>query len=78
MSAKTYVNEVFLPVLVVGFVSFTIPFTIATLEVDSVIRVVKVAGVSTISLIFSIFMFGMKSEERMMIFCYIRSKLFKK
>lgn len=74
MSAWTYFKEVFLRVLVVGISSFVLPFIISRLQESSIFRLVEVLIVSVACSVLSIFVFGMKKDEKEMVFRYLRSK----
>lgn len=75
MSAWAYVKEVFLRVLVVGVVSFIIPFIITRLQEDSVSRLIEVVVISVVCSILSIYLFGMKADEKSMVLGFIHSKI---
>ena len=75
MSAWTYVKEVFVRVTVVCILALSIPLLITYLQEDSFIRLIEVCGTSVLCSIVSIFMFGMKRDEKKLVLNYIKSKL---
>lgn len=77
MSALTYVKEVFLRVAIVGLLSLSLPLLITYLEEDSVLRLVEVCAVSALGTIGSVLLFGMKHDEKKLVFSYIRNKFIK-
>ena len=74
MSALTYVREVFLRFSVVGILSIALPLLITFLQEDSVWRLMEVCAASVISIICSIILFGMKREEKKLIYSFVRKK----
>jgi len=74
MSAWKYVKEVFLRVIVVGSFSFVIPFLITCFQSDSVMRLLEICVVSVVCSIVCIILFGMKDDEKKLIFGFIRKK----
>ena len=77
MSAWTYVKEVFLRVAIVGILSLSLPFLITYLEEDSFLRLVEVCAVSALGTVGSVLIFGMKRDEKKLVFSYIRNKFIK-
>ncbi len=75
MSALTYVKEVFLRVLVVGFTSLAIPFLITCFQNDSIMRLLEICFISVVCSVCSIILFGMKRQEKVMVAKFIRAKL---
>lgn len=78
MPAWKYVREVFLRVFLVGVISLIPPLLIVYLQESSVLRLLEVCIVSVICTIGSVLLFGMKREEKDMVFSFIHHKLFKK
>ena len=78
MSARMYVREVFLRVLVVGVISLTIPLLITFIQDDSVVRLLEVCVVSVFCSLISILLFGMKREEKNLAFGYLRRHFLKR
>lgn len=74
MSAWTYVREVFLRVLGVGVLSFSIPFLITRIQNDSVYRLIEICVISVFCSIISIMLFGMKKDEKRLVLGYIYRK----
>ena len=77
MSAWTYVKEVFLRVAIVGLLSLSLPLLITYLEEDSVLRLVEVCAVSALGTIGSVLIFGMKRDEKKLVFGFIKKKFIK-
>ena len=77
MSAWTYVKEVFLRVAIVGILSLSLPFLITYLEEDSFLRLVEVCAVSALGTIGSVLIFGMKRDEKKLVFGFIKKKFIK-
>ena len=75
MSAWTYIREVFVRVLVVGLLSLPMPLIIYFIQEDSVWRFLEIGTTSVICTIASVLLFGMKADERQMVFGYLRKKL---
>lgn len=75
MSAWTYIREVFVRVLVVGLLSLLLPLLIYFIQEDSVWRFLGIGTTSVICTIASVLLFGMKADERQMVFGYLRKKL---
>ena len=75
MSAWTYIREVFVRVLVVGLLSLSIPLIIYFIQEDSIWRFLEIGTTSIICTIVSVLLFGMKADERQMVFGYLRKKL---
>lgn len=78
MSAKTYVKEVFLRVLLVGIVSLIIPLIVTRIQQDSVARLFEVCVISVICSIAGILLFGMKRDERTIVWNFIQAKILKR
>ena len=77
MSAWSYVKEVFLRVAIVGFFAVLIPLLITHFCEDSVIRLLAVCVSSVVCVIGSVLLFGMKKDERTLVFAFIRKKFAK-
>jgi len=75
MSAKAYMKEVFLRVLIVGIASLLLPFLITCVQEDSVLRFLEVGFVSVISSLSFIWLVGMKGEEKIFVISFIKRKL---
>lgn len=75
MSTWMYVKEVFLRVLLVGTLSFSIPFLITRIQNDSIYRLIVVCVVSVLCSLMFISLLGMKKEERRQVLGYIRRRL---
>jgi len=78
MSAWTYIKEVFLKAIAVGTASLSIPLYISYIQEDSIVRLLEICLVSVVCSSFSIWLLGMKKDEKMMIVGYIKTKLSKK
>ena len=74
MSAWTYIREVFVRVLVVGMASFIFPFIITRLQDDSILRFMEVLAASIFCSVLSVLAFGMKKDEKKIVFGHLRSK----
>lgn len=77
MSAWEYVKEVLLKVLLVGILSSSIPFLITCIQNDSIYRLIVIGVVSVFCLIICILLFGMKKDEKKLVFGYIYRKFSK-
>lgn len=75
LSAWTYVKEVLLRVAVVGIFALLFPLLIVYIQEDSIFRLLEIVITSIICTICSILLFGVKNDEREMVFGFIRSKL---
>lgn len=73
MSARKYVKEVFVKVLLVGVFSMLIPLMITCYQEDSILRMLEVFFASVACSVLSILLFGMKPDEKDMVFGYVRS-----
>lgn len=78
MSARTYIKEVFLKVIIVGCISFSIPFMITLMQDDSIIRLLEVCVTSVVSSLSLIWLLGMNKNEKVMVLGFIKSKMYKK
>ena len=78
MSAKAYMKEVFLRVLIVGIASLLLPYLIICVQEDSVLRFLEVGFVSVISALSFIWLLGMKRAEKDMIIRLVKAKVLKK
>jgi len=74
MSARMYIREVFVPVLVVGVISLSLPLVIYMTHEDSILRFFEIVTVSVIITILSVVFLGMKTNERILVLGYIRRK----
>lgn len=74
MSAWTYIHEVFIRVLVVGLLSLSIPLIIFFVQEDSIWRFLEIGTVSVMCTIASVLLFGMKADEKTMVFRFIKKK----
>lgn len=77
MSAWTYVKEVFLRVAIVALLSLFLPLLITYLEEDSLLRLVEVCVVSTFCTIGNVLLFGMKHDEKVLVFDFVKKKFIK-
>ncbi len=75
MSAWTYIREVFVRVLIVGLLSLALPLVLFFSQEDSVWRVLEIGTVSILSTFLTVYFFGMKSDERTMVFSFIKKKI---
>lgn len=74
MPAWAYIREVFVPVLVVGVLSLSLPLVIYLTHEDSIWRFVEIGAVSVICTILSVAFLGMNTNERKLVLGYIRRK----
>lgn len=77
LSAWTYVKEVFLRVAIVGAFALLFPLLITFFQEDSILRLFEVCVLSVISSLGSILLFGMKNDEREIVYGFIRKKFTK-
>ena len=77
MSAWRYVKEVFLRVAIVGLLSLFLPLLITYSEEDSFLRLVEVCFACAFGIIGSVLVFGMKHNEKKIVFDFVKKKLIK-
>lgn len=77
MPAWTYVKEVFFRVAIVGFFSVLIPLLITHFCEDSITRLLEVCVSSSVCVVGSVLLLGMKKDERTFVFSFIRRNLAK-
>jgi O-antigen/teichoic acid export membrane protein len=77
ISAWSYVKEVFIRVSVVGAGALLFPLLITFLQDDSVLRLLEVCFSSVVCVIGSVFLLGMKKDERTLVFTFIRGRFVK-
>lgn len=78
MKAKTYIQEVYLKVLIVTVVSLVAPSLICLLQQDSPFRFIEVGIVSSLSTVVTVYYLGLTSNERKKVTYLVKNKLYKK
>ena len=78
MKAKTYIQEVYLKVLLVTVVSLVAPSIICILQQDSIFRFIEVCFVSFLSTIVAVYYLGLSTNERQKVISIVKRRIYSK